>query len=52
MVIPIRRRQAGPKDEAFAIFSTAPTIDVDGLRSDLDASVYQDLQDPYEGTRL
>jgi antitoxin (DNA-binding transcriptional repressor) of toxin-antitoxin stability system len=51
-MIPIRRRQAVPKDEVFAIFSTAPAIDVDALRSDLDASVGQDLHDPYEGTGL
>lgn len=51
-MIPIRRRQAVPKDEVLAIFSTAPTIDVDGLRSDLDTSVDQDLRDPYEGTSL
>ncbi len=51
-MIPIRRRQAVPKGEVFAIFSTAPTIDVDELRSDLDASVGQDVHDPYEGTNL
>lgn len=49
-MIPIRRRQAVPKAEVLAIFSAAPVIDVDGLRSDLDASVGQDLHDPYEGT--
>jgi len=49
-MIPIRRRQAVPKNEVLAIFSTAPAIDVDELRSDLDASVGQELQDPYEGT--
>jgi antitoxin (DNA-binding transcriptional repressor) of toxin-antitoxin stability system len=51
-MVPIRRRQAVPKDEVLAIFSTAPTIDVDELRSDLDASVGQDLDNPYEGTSL
>ncbi|HWF81252.1 MAG TPA: hypothetical protein VN695_11770 [Streptosporangiaceae bacterium] len=49
-MIPIRRRQAVPKDEVLAIFATAPAIDVDELRSDLDASVSQDLADPYDGT--
>jgi antitoxin (DNA-binding transcriptional repressor) of toxin-antitoxin stability system len=49
---PIRRRQAVPKDEVFAIFATAPVIDVDELRSDLDAAVAQDLRDPYEETGL
>jgi len=51
-MIPIRRRQAVPKDEVLAIFATAPVIDVDELRSDLDATVAQDLRDPYEGTAL
>ncbi len=51
-MIPIRRRQAVPKDEVLAIFATAPAIDVDELRSDMDASVAQDLADPYEGTGL
>jgi len=49
-MIPIRRRQAVPKDEVLAIFATAPAIDVGELRSDLDASVGQDLADPYEVT--
>ena len=49
-MIPIRRRQAVPKDEVLAIFATAPVIDVDELRSDLDAAVDQDLRDPYEET--
>jgi antitoxin (DNA-binding transcriptional repressor) of toxin-antitoxin stability system len=51
-MIPIRRRQAVPKDEVLAIFATAPAIDVDELRSDLDAAIAQDLGDPYEGTGL
>lgn len=51
-MIPIRRRQAVPKDEVLAIFATAPVIDVEELRSDLDAAVTQDLRDPYEGTGL
>jgi antitoxin (DNA-binding transcriptional repressor) of toxin-antitoxin stability system len=51
-MIPIKRRQAVPKDEVLAIFATAPVIDVDELRSDLDASVAQDLRDPYGGTAL
>ena len=49
-MIPIRRRQAVPKDEVLAIFAAAPSIDVDELRSDLDVVVTQDLRDPYEGT--
>jgi antitoxin (DNA-binding transcriptional repressor) of toxin-antitoxin stability system len=51
-MIPIRRRQAVPKEEVLAIFATAPVLDVEDLRSDLDASVAQDLRDPYEGTAL
>ena len=49
-MIPIRRRQAVPKDEVLAIFATAPVIDADELRSDLDAAIGQDIRDPYEGT--
>ena len=51
-MIPIRRRQAVPKDEVLAIFATAPAIDADDLRTDLDATVDQDLRDPYQGTGL
>ena len=51
-MIPIRRRQAVPTDEVFAIFATAPVIDVAGLRADLDADFDQDVRDPYEGTGL
>jgi hypothetical protein len=31
------------------MFATAPVIDVDELRSDLDALVTQELRDPYAG---
>jgi hypothetical protein len=51
-MIPIRRRQAVPKDEVLTIFATAPVIDADDLRSDLDQEVDQDLRDPFEGTGL
>jgi antitoxin (DNA-binding transcriptional repressor) of toxin-antitoxin stability system len=51
-MIPIRRRQAVPTDEVFAIFATAPVVDVDELRADLDAAFDQDVRDPYEGTGL
>jgi antitoxin (DNA-binding transcriptional repressor) of toxin-antitoxin stability system len=51
-MVPIRRRQAVPRDEVLAIFAAAPAIDVDELRSDLDAAVEQDIGDPYEGTGL
>jgi len=49
-IVPIRRRQAVPKDEVLAIFRTAPVIDSGDLRADLDETVGQDLRDPYEGT--
>jgi antitoxin (DNA-binding transcriptional repressor) of toxin-antitoxin stability system len=51
-MIPIRRRRAVPKEEVFAIFATAPVIDGDQLRADLDAAVGQELRDPFEGTGL
>src|SRR5215470_13688996 len=51
-MIPIRRRRAVPKGEVFAIFATAPVVDADELRGDLDEDVSQDLSDPYEGTGL
>jgi antitoxin (DNA-binding transcriptional repressor) of toxin-antitoxin stability system len=49
-MVPIRRRRAVPKDEVLAIFATAPVIDADELRADLDETVSPDLRDPYEGT--
>ena len=51
-MIPVRRRQAVPTDEVFAVFATAPVIDADELRADLDEAFDQDLRDPYEGTGL
>jgi antitoxin (DNA-binding transcriptional repressor) of toxin-antitoxin stability system len=51
-MIPIRRRQAVPADEVFAIFATAPVIDADELRADLDEAFDQEVRDPYEGTGL
>jgi antitoxin (DNA-binding transcriptional repressor) of toxin-antitoxin stability system len=51
-MIPIRRRRAVPKEQVLAIFATAPVVDADGLRADLDEAVSQDLRDPYEGTGL
>lgn len=51
-MVPIRQRQAVPKDEVLAIFATAPVVDVAELRADLDETVGQDLRDPYEGTGL
>jgi antitoxin (DNA-binding transcriptional repressor) of toxin-antitoxin stability system len=49
-MVPIRRRQAIPKDEVLAIFATAPALDAAELRADLDEAVSQDPRDPYEGT--
>lgn len=51
-MIPIRRRQAVPTDEVFAVFATAPVIDADELRADLDEAFDQDARDPYEGSGL
>jgi antitoxin (DNA-binding transcriptional repressor) of toxin-antitoxin stability system len=51
-MIPIQRRRAVSKDEVLAIFATAPVVNVDELRADLDEAVSQDLRDPYEGTGL
>ncbi len=51
-MVPIRRRRAVPKDEVLAIFATAPVLDLDELRADLDEAVNQDVRDPYEGTEL
>jgi antitoxin (DNA-binding transcriptional repressor) of toxin-antitoxin stability system len=51
-MIPIRRRRAIPREEVLAIFATAPVIDVNELRADLDETIRQDLRDPYEGTDL
>jgi antitoxin (DNA-binding transcriptional repressor) of toxin-antitoxin stability system len=49
-VIPVRRRQAVPKAEVLALFATAPAIDTDELRADLDDSVSQEMHDPYQET--
>jgi antitoxin (DNA-binding transcriptional repressor) of toxin-antitoxin stability system len=38
-VIPVGRRQAVPKAEVLAMFATAPVIDTDELRADLDNAV-------------
>jgi antitoxin (DNA-binding transcriptional repressor) of toxin-antitoxin stability system len=51
-MVPIRRRRAVPKEEVFAIFATAPVVDVDELRADLDEVAGPELRDPYEGTGL
>lgn len=42
-LIPLRRRTAVPKEEFLAIFATAPRIDADRFRADLDANLDNDL---------
>jgi antitoxin (DNA-binding transcriptional repressor) of toxin-antitoxin stability system len=37
-MIPIRQRRAVPKEEVLATFATAPVIDADELRADLEDS--------------
>lgn len=49
-LIPIRRRRAVPKEEVLAIFASAPVIDPEELRADLDEFVSPQTRDPYEGT--
>lgn len=44
-VVPIRRRTFVPKAEVVAAFSSAPSVDPERLRSDLDASVDTGLTD-------
>src|ERR1700733_12535408 len=51
-IIPIRRRRAVPKEEVLAIFATAPAIDADELRAELDDFMDQEIRDPFEGTGL
>ena len=41
---PIRRRRAVPREQVLAVFATAPAIDVNELRADLDETVGQDLE--------
>ena len=43
-MIPIRRRRAVPKEEVLAIFATAPAVDPDELRADLDDSLGQEVR--------
>ena len=51
-MVPIRRRRAVPKEEVLAIFATAPAIDTEDLRADLDHLLDQEVRDPFEGTGL
>jgi prevent-host-death family protein len=44
-LIPLRRRTYVPRAEVMAAFTTAPVLDVERLRRDLDSAVDQDLSD-------
>jgi prevent-host-death family protein len=41
-LIPLRRRTFVPRAQVMAAFATAPVIDGDRLRADLDAAIDQD----------
>jgi prevent-host-death family protein len=41
-LIPLRRRTFVAREQVMAIFATAPIVDPDQLRADLDAAVDQD----------
>jgi antitoxin (DNA-binding transcriptional repressor) of toxin-antitoxin stability system len=49
-IVPVRQRQAVPKEEVLAAFATAPVIDPAELRADLDEAVDHGIRDPFEGT--
>jgi antitoxin (DNA-binding transcriptional repressor) of toxin-antitoxin stability system len=51
-VKPIRRRRFVPTAEAQAVFATAPALDWDEVRADLDTVIDDELRDPFEGTGL
>ncbi|WP_229715482.1 hypothetical protein [Mangrovihabitans endophyticus] len=42
-LIPLRRRIFVPREEVVASFASAPTVDADRLRADLDDAADQDL---------
>jgi prevent-host-death family protein len=42
-LIPLRRRTFVPREEVVAAFATAPPIDADRFRDDLDSSIDNDL---------
>ena len=44
-LIPLRRRTYVPRAEVMAAFATAPVLDPEKFRSDLDAVIEQDLID-------
>lgn len=44
-LIPLRRRTFVPREEVLAVFATAPTLDADRFRDDLDALAEQEPLD-------
>lgn len=44
-LIPLRRRTFVPREEVMAAFATAPVIDAERFRADIDTVVDQDLID-------
>jgi prevent-host-death family protein len=44
-LIPLRRRTFVPREEVVAAFATAPALDADRFRADLDAAADQGLLD-------
>ncbi|BAW03486.1 hypothetical protein [Nocardia seriolae] len=52
-VTPIRRHRFVRTSQAQTMFATAPTLDYEELRRDLDTAVTDELsEDPFEGTGL
>ncbi|MEU4535720.1 hypothetical protein AB0G15_12750 [Streptosporangium sp. NPDC023825] len=51
-VKPIKRRRFVPTAEAQAVFATAPAVDWDQVRADLDTVIDDELRDPLDGTGL
>ncbi|MFG3436025.1 hypothetical protein ACGF0J_02165 [Nonomuraea sp. NPDC047897] len=51
-VKPIKRRRFVPTAEAQAVFATAPAVDWNEVRADLDTIIDDELRDPFEGTGL
>jgi len=44
-LVPLRRRTFVPREEVMAAFATAPVLDADQFRSDIDGLATQDLPD-------
>lgn len=41
-LVPLRRRTFVPREQVLAIFATAPVLDADRFRADLDVALEQD----------